>query len=164
MRFDLPTVQRQISQLILQYPELGEDEVLRADMLEGETDAFSFLSHCVRWIGEDTALCEGTSGYIKTLQERRTRIERRIDAFRSLAFSVMQAAELQKAELPEATLSVRNGSPKVVIIDEAELPDCAIEIKRIPDKTKIKELLKAGETVIGAALSNAEPTLAVRFK
>ena len=32
-------IRQQITALLLECPELGEDEVLRADMIEGNTDA-----------------------------------------------------------------------------------------------------------------------------
>ena len=69
-----------------------------------------------------------------------------------------------RIELPEATLSIRVGMPKVVVTDEAVLPDTLCRIKREPDKTKIKESLLAGNAVEGAVLSNAEHTLTIRTK
>ena len=74
----------------------------------------------------------------------------------------MQTANLAKAELPEATLSIRQGTPKVVIINEREIPDEFMRIKKEPDKTRIKAVMTAGEVVSGCALSNAEPSLTIR--
>lgn len=162
-RLKADEIKRTIEFLLAAYPEMGEDEALRIGMIEGETDAFEFLSKLTRKIGEAKALTEGTDLYIKELRERTARVDRRIEGLRFLAFKVMEAADLKKAELPEATLSIRNGVPKVVITDEAALPDILCRIKREPDKTKIKELLERGP-VNGAVLSNAEPTLSIRVK
>lgn len=158
---DLKYVRNEIAVLLAAHPELAEDEVLRADSIEGETSAFEFLSRLVRKIGATQALAGGTAEYIGELQERKARLERREMALRSLIFKVMNTADIKKAELPEATLSVRSGTPKVVLTNEKELPPEFVRIKKEPDKQRIKAALVAGEHVPGAALSNAEPTLAI---
>jgi Gp157 protein len=123
MQLDLKYIQDEITALLLAHPELEEDEVLRADSIEGETGAFEFLSRIVRLIGAAQAIASGTAGYIAELQERKARLERREMALRKLIFKVMNAAALKKAELPECTLSIRAGIPKVVIVNEHEIPD-----------------------------------------
>lgn len=166
MRLDPQIIQQQIANLVLQYPDLADDEVLRADMVEGETEAFDFLSAIVRQIGDSQALAAGTKAYIDELSERRFRIERREEALRSLAFKVMSFADIKKAELPEATLSVRNGAAKVIIHDEAALPaDCVKTVTSTsPDKAAIKERLASGRDVPGAYLQNSDATLSIRVK
>src|SRR5262245_8580308 len=119
MRFDVDTVRQQIANLLVMHPELAEDDVLRADMVEGSTDAHEFLSSLTRKIGEDEAAAAGLEEYRHDLLVRKARLEHRAEVLRALAFKVMQAADLKKVELPEATLSVRNGTPKVIITDEA---------------------------------------------
>jgi hypothetical protein len=157
-------IQQQINNLLLNYPELAEDEILRADMIEAETDANEFLSQVVRAIGANKVLATGTKAYIDELSERKARIERRDEALRSVALKIMQTADLKKAELPEATLSIRNGTPKVVIIDETALPPDCVRTTVSPDKTAIKEKLSSGQAVPGAEMSNGEPTLSIRVK
>lgn len=164
MRLDPAIIKHQIDNLLAQFPELIEDDVLRTDMIEGQTDAFTFLSMLVRKIGESDALADGVDLYRQELAERESRIRRRIFSLRGLAFKIMEAAELKKAELPEATLSIRNGTPKVIIVDETQLPENCVRTKTEPDKTKIKDALLSGETVEGAVLSNAEPSLSIRIK
>lgn len=99
---------------------------------------------------------------MKEMSERRDRYGRQQEAARDGIFRIMQAAELTKLELPEATLSVRPGAVRVVITDEADLPDSFVRVKREADKAAIKDALKAGQFVPGAALSNGGPTLHVR--
>lgn len=164
MRLDPQAVQLQIANLILQFPDLADDEILRADMIEAETEAFDFLSQIVRKIGDTKSLAAGTGEYIKELSERKARVERREEALRALAFKIMQAADIKKAELPEATLSVRNTPAKVVIVDEPALPADCLKTTVSPDKTAIKEKLGAGMDVPGALLSNGEPSLSIRIK
>jgi hypothetical protein len=164
MRLDVKQVQDQITALLLAHPELVEDEVLRADSIEGQTGTFEFLSRIVRLIGSTQAIISGTADYIGELQERKARLERREQALRSLIFKVMNTAELKKAELPEATLSIRTGQPKVLIINEKEIPDEFMRIKKEPDKTRIKVALSNNQNVPGAALSNVEPVMAILTK
>lgn len=164
MRLDPQVIQQQIANLLLQYPELQEDEILRADSIEAETEAFDFLANIVRRIEDTTALEDGANARIKELSERKTRFERRTEALRALAFKVMQTAEIRKAELPCATLSLRNGTQKVVITDETSLPADCLKTTVVPDRTTIKELLKDGREIPGAFLSNGEETLSIRVK
>src|SRR5215469_17181366 len=163
-RLDPKATVDEITALLLANPELDEDEVLRADMIEGETGAFEFLSAIVRKIGATQAIAAGTAEYIGELQERKARLERREHSLRGLIQKVMNSAELKKAELPEATVSIKAGVPKVVIINEAEIPREFLRIKTEPDKTKIKAAIQAHEDVPGAALSNSEPVLAIHVK
>lgn len=164
MRLDPNTVRQQITTLLLKYPELQEDDILRADMIEGETETYDLLSQIVRKIGDAQALAEGTKQYIQQLTERKARIERREESLRLLAFNIMQSGEIKKAELPEGTLSIRNGTPKVIITDEKALPDAFLNFVATPSKTTIKEAIGRGESVPGACLSNAEPCLMLKVK
>lgn len=157
-------IQQEIAALLTAHPELEQDEILRADSIEGETSAFEFLSRIIRIIGGTQSLANGTADYIGELHERKARLERREASLRSLIFKVMNTADLKKVELPEATLSIRAGQPKVVIVNENEIPSEFFHIKREPDKTLIKAALQANENVLGAALSNSEPVLTIRVK
>jgi hypothetical protein len=163
-RLDLKATVDAITALLLANPELDEDEVLRGDMVEGETGAFEFMSRIVRLIGATQAIAAGTADYIGELQERKARLERREHSLRTLITKVMNAAAISKAELPEGTISIRPGAPKVVIINEQEIPIEFMRIKKEPDKLRIKAALSAGENVQGTALSNAEPHLAIHVK
>lgn len=158
------TVQQQIGNLLVSYPELEADDVLRMDMIAGSTEALEFLDMIVKQIEDTKALEEGVSARMKELSERKARFERREEALRALCYKIMQTGDIKKAELSIATLSIRNNPPKVMIHDEAALPSDCVRIKTEPDKTAIKNKLQAGETVPGAFLSNSEPSLSLRVK
>lgn len=164
MRLDLKIVKHQIDTLLVMCPELAEDEILLADMIEGETDAHEFLRSIETKRREAVTMAGALAININGLNERRERFSRREQAMRNLAFKVMEVANIRKIEMPEATYSLRNGTPKVIITDETLLPDVLCRINREPDKTKIKELLTNGSPVRGAELSNSEPSLAIRTK
>ena len=163
-RLDPIFVHAQIDALRVAYPDIADDEDQWLLTLESETDLHQFLAVAVRRICEAGAFIEGIDDLIHDLKVRQDRFERRSDAMRGLAFRVMNIAEVRKVELAQATLSLRNGAPKVIVTDEARLPEDCIRIKREPNKIAIKERLERGEHVDGAELSNAEPGLLVRIK
>jgi hypothetical protein len=160
--FDL--IRQQISQLLLQYPELEADDQLRSDMIEGETDTFEFLGKLEQKRQGAVAMSNAIGVWAADIRGRQERFERREEAMRKLMFSIMQTAHINKAELPEATLSIRAGTPKIIITNEAELPDQYCQLKRIPDKLLIKNEIITGQVIPGAELSNAEPVLSIRTK
>jgi hypothetical protein len=164
MRLDPAVIRHQVDGLLAAYPELVEDEVLRLDMIEGSTDLVDFVRRLERSRQEASALTEAIAMNVDALRARAARFERREQAIRDLMFRMLELAHLKKLEMPEATVSVRVGVPKVIVTDEAALPDEFCRIKREPDKGKIKAALAELKPVPGATLSNAEDTLAIRVK
>ncbi len=163
MHHDPLLVRMQIEQLIREYPELAEDETLRADMLEGCTSMHDELNLLLDAYFEKEAFVEGAKVQAANLRKRIDRFEQASEATKRIMFSILQAAGLKKVVLPDATLSIRTGTPKVIVTDEAALPDILCRIKREPNKTAIKAALELGE-VPGALLSNAEDNLTIRTK
>jgi hypothetical protein len=165
VRLDPSIIRQQISNLLLQCPELQEDEVLRADMIEGETEAFDFLRIVERQRQEAASMAGAIASNIAELGLRQERFERREKAMRGLAFKVMEAADLRKAELPEATYSIRNGQQKLVgDVPTDHVPEQYRRVKIEIDRAAIKDALKNGSVIPGFELSNAEPGLSVRTK
>lgn len=161
---DPTSVRNQIAALKAAFPEIEEDEQLFHDMIEAETDAHEFLTVVVDRMQDAAHMAGGIRTYIAQLELRQARFVQREKAMRDLAFKVMEAASMTKAELSIATLSISKGQPRVIITDEAIIPDVLCQIKRTPDKTRIKEMLKAGQIVRGAELSNCVPHLTVNSK
>jgi len=159
-------VRMQIEQLRVTHPGIWDDgdEQLLADSIEGSTDLHEFLTAVVRRMCEAEACAEGIGDLIRETKERQQRFEQRGEAMRAMAFKLMNAADVRKLELPQATLSIRAGVPKVIITDETRLPEDCIRIKREADKVAIKEHLARGEHVPGAEMSNATEVITVRIK
>ncbi len=164
MRLDPTMVRRQIENLLISCPELADDEVLRADMIEGETDAYKFLGEVEERRVEAESVAHELANRISRLDERSQRYERRAQAMRGLMFKIMEAANIKKIEMPAATLSIRSGTQKVIITDVDCIPDRLCRVVSEPDKAAIKSELMTGTHVPGAHLSNAEPTLSIRTK
>lgn len=162
---NLAIVIHEINNLLLLHPELRDDEIFRADMIEAETSAIDLLRQIELCRREAAALASGIAGTITEMEQRQARFERREQAMRGLAFRILQAANLKKIELPESTLSIRNGSRKLIgESDPAMLPDHFCRIRRELDRAAIRKALEDGATVAGFELSNAEPTLSIRTK
>jgi hypothetical protein len=158
-------LRQQIEATLRNYPDLMEDEFLRAGMLEGELPLAEVLTEIHRMISDAMILIEGTKPRLDALRARRDRFERRIEFGRELIVKILQSAELRRIELAEMTLTLRKGQPKVLGEPDATLlPDRLCKIKREPNYTKIREALEAGEQVSGCVLSNAEPALTIRVK
>jgi len=162
MSLDPLVVQQQISNLLLQVPELAEDDVLRADMIEAETEAHDLLRQLETIRRKATTMAAGIANTIVELEARLHRFERREESMRRIIFRIMELAHLRKVELPECTLFITAGQPKVLITDEAIIPDILCRISRTPDKARIKQMLKDGKEVRGATLSNSESHLTIR--
>ena len=142
----------------------GEDEQLLLDTIEGQTDLIECIDKVMVSALEDKALAEGISLVEEDMATRRARFSKRADAKKAAIFRAMQEAGLSKLERPAFTLSIRAGTPKVVITDEEQVPDVLMRHKKEPDKAAIGDLLKAGQQLPYATLSNGEPSLQVRTK
>lgn len=164
MRLDPNQVRQQVDNLRVSYPEIVEDDDAWLLCLESETDLHELLRIFERKRQEACSLAGAIASNIAELGNRQGRFERREQAMRAAMFKLLQWADVRKVELPEATVSIRNGTQKVLITDEDQLSDILCRFKREPDKTKIKELLTTGQPVKGAELSNAEPTISIRTK
>lgn len=160
---DANAIIQQITSLLLEYPDLQDDEVLRADMVEGSTELVEFLRRLERARRETEANFEALELVIKDYKLRKYRLVKREEAMRSLAMKLLTAADVEKLLLPEATYSLRNVPPSVVITDESALPDAACKFRREPDKTAIKQMLEIG-SVNGASLTNGGRTISIRIK
>jgi len=160
-----PDIRLAISNLKVSYPELLEDDEAWLATLESETDFNEILTTIIRRIEDTKALVIGTKDRFEELKARKDRFEHRVETLRELAFKIMQAAELPKLELPEATLSIRKGSPQ--LIGDADAETLLPQFRRVsvaPDRKAIKDALEAGQTVPGYTLSNASPSLTIRIK
>src|SRR5581483_1960159 len=147
--------------LLVTHPELGEDDVLRLDMIEGSTNVMELLDKLIEADREIAGLEEGLEAVIERFVTRKQRFAVNRLGIRKLAMQLMEAADLKTVKRPAGTISIAAGRPKVVITDESLLPSPLIRIKHEPNKEAILAALKDGRAIPGATLSNAEPTLRI---
>jgi hypothetical protein len=145
--------------------EADIDDVTLADTLEGLTDLNEVVAAVVRSALFDEALAEGLKGHIQLLQERLRRLVERAETRRQIARDAMAEVDLKKVVASDFTISLRPGSPALVVVDEAAIPAPYWQ-PREPrlDRAGLLNDLKHGVEIAGAALSNPEPVLTVRVR
>ena len=99
------------------------------------------------------ALNRATKETIQDLQERVSADSKRIEALKWLMTKAMDSLQYTEVKSPEVTLRFRKSS-SVEITDSESLPKQFLRTKTVvePDKTAIKNALKAGEKIQGAQL------------
>jgi hypothetical protein len=164
IRLDVAELERAIANLLVTYPELAEDDELRADTFEGETDFHKVLAALVDREREAKAMAGAVKARMDDLATRKARYERQQEAMRSLMGHLMDRAGQRKVTLPEATISVSFRKPAPFVADEAALPDECCKVVRKPDMATIKDWCEAGNIPDGVAMSNGKDVLTVRAK
>lgn len=161
---DVKQLEREIGALLDAYPELADDDELRADMLEGSTDLERIASRIVRRRTLAVAGVVGIKVVEADLKERRARFERQEEAMKALLKRVLTLAGADKLTLPEATVSITKPRESVDVQDVGALPQGYFNTIRQADKKAIGDALKAGEAIPGAALTVGEAGLTIRSK
>ncbi len=141
------------------------DEETLADTVEGVTDLHEVIAAVVRGAIVGEAMADGLKGHIHTLQERLRRLTESARRLRRIARDAMIEVDVRKIAAPDFTLSVRPGSPALVVVDEGVIPTPYWE-PREPRLNRLGLLndLKDGIPVPGVELSNPEPVLSVRVR
>lgn len=155
---------RQREALLVQFPELVDDDAALADTLEGISHAPDLIAKFIRDARADEAMTSALGAMIKDMHERKQRLAMRADRRRLAAQRLMEACQMRKLEMPDFSAHIRNVPGKVEIDDEALLPDELCRVVREPDKAKIKEALVSRD-VPGAHMGNGGgETLSIRTK
>src|SRR5262245_25897075 len=99
------------------------------------------------------------------MQDRLDRLQDRASKRRQIAKEAMVELDLKKITAPDFTVSIRPGTPALLVLDEAAVPSIYWE-PREPrlNRQGLLNGLKDGAEIQGVALSNPEPVLSVRTK
>lgn len=159
---DVASLEAAFADMLAAFPELAEDEQLRADTIEGETNAFEILARLLDQERDANAMMAAVASRISDLQARKARAERRKDAMRGLMLRLLKSSGLPRVQLAEATVSIGKKAAAVEIVDETLLPANVVRTTVTPDKKAIAELLKAGAEVPGARMGEVGESLTVR--
>ena len=161
---DIVYLKSLIDQLKIDHPELADDDDLRADTFEGETDLHAVLEKLVA-----SALnADAWAGAVKTrreeLADRQKRFTDKYESLRNIILSILERAELPKVQLVEATLSVRKIAPAPIVTDVNLLPENCVKIERKADIAAIKTALETLPFIDGVIMSNGKTSLTIRTK
>jgi hypothetical protein len=160
LAMDVAALEREIDAMVAAFPEMAEDEALRADMIEGELKIDAVLDRVINHFLEAETQFEAIKARASFLSARRSRYENRMKAFRLLAKRVLLASGRQSITLPEATVSISKAKERAIVSDELMLPQGYYKIE--PKLGEILKSLKAGEVVPGATLELGEAGISVR--
>lgn len=128
-------------------PLCDGDEDLFADMMEAETDIDRFIARLHEQIARDEEMLVGIKDRKATIAERESRIKARKDKMKAMIGHALRVAGMKKIELPEATYSVRDGNPKLVVVDDAAVPETFKVAKFVTDKAAINEAFAEADTL-----------------
>jgi hypothetical protein len=165
MRADLTKIQVEMVMLHLR-DQFEEDEQLKLDTLEGETDLFELVGKLLDRIEGEDGTIAALSEQIGDRQARKLRATGRKDAYREAVMSLMQCAQLEKLTLPEATLSLRDTAAKLAVNDADAVP----EEYSVQSWKPSMDAIKAAFSVDTEELPNwlrvepAKPSLTIRRK
>lgn len=134
--------------------ELPDDERLRHDTIEGETQALECLDAYAQQAIADAAL-------VKQARERATRLEERAKRNRAVVAAILSGLQLKRAERALFTASLSQRTELIEVPTNEELPSTFV--RTAPDKVLIKKVLGRGERVPGFELHD-KPDLTLTLR
>jgi Siphovirus Gp157 len=141
------------------------DEQTLADTVEGLTNLHDIIEAIVRAALIDEALAGGLKTRVRVMQERFERFEERAAKRRQMARDAMSDADIKKITAPDFTITVRPGTPALVVVDETTIPGSYWEaVAPRLNRQALVSQLKQGASISGVELSNPKPVLSVRIR
>ena len=139
------------------------DEALLLEALGGVFGLRDAIVFAVRSALQDEGRASRLRGRLDEMEVLLRRIERRAEGAREVALRAMAEAGLDHLDAPGLRIDVRHQPPALLVSDESLIPD-AYRVARPAwlDYQAIRDALKAGTQVPGAALADAAPYLSVR--
>lgn len=158
----LATNYEKLQQLVETGEFSPEDIADTLEGIEGELgDKLDAIMHHVRNIeGQAKTLDEES----KRLSDRKKSFENQAKNLKEYALNCLLASGLDKLKTTKNTFTARAGVVRVIIDNEALLPDELVDVQTItaPDKKGIKEALENGIEIPGAHLEVGDRSLMVR--
>ena len=141
--------------------ELDLDAETIVDTLEGLSGDLETKAQNVAFLARNL---ESTAAAIKQAEAdmaaRRKAMENRADGLKRYIFESMKFAGIEKIECPHFRLSIKNNPAAVDVFEPGLVPASFMRTPEppppAPDKTAIKEALKAGQDVPGARLTSGQ--------
>ena len=163
----LYTLAAEFHALELALAELEDDPQALADTLEGcRAPLEQKVVNIVKYTRNIETLAEQIKAEEKRMTDRRKGLENKAARIREYVKGCMEYAQVLEVSCPFFRVAVRRNPPSVIIEDAEQLPLDYVVLPPIPapmpDKRKIGEALRRGETVPGASLDESKTRLEIR--
>ena len=163
-------VQTEVSQYLILADQLKAlyqniDDQTFLDTLEGISDLPELIQGLIRSSLEDEALISALKQRVEDMQARLSRLKDRFERKRELASWAMTNAEILKMQTADFTLSLRQGPPRLDVLDQENVP-AEYLVPQPPrlDRSGLIGALKRGDVIPGAVLVEGEMHVAVRVR
>lgn len=150
--------------LLADFPGLAEDDAALLDTLSGIDDLEEQCVAVLRNAIEREAMGKALGELIDGMVARRRRLEEGAKNLRSAVLDAMQNGKLPKIRAADMSVALSPGKPRLVILDEAAVPEALCRIERKPDRRAIAEWLSEIDSMTvpnWAAWEAAKPFLSV---
>ena len=164
VRNDMTIAQEEVFGPVLSILPYKDDEDAYWDTLDGETDVLDLVGSALEDLNAADGDIEKLSYLIKIYSDRRDIVKYRKDSIKRGLQSILAVTGQKKIPHALATVSLREGSERVMITNPEEIPSQLCKVTRTPDKAEIKKQLLAGEKIEGASLETGPSTISVRMK
>ena len=120
---------------------------INKDQLQSKSENYAYI------IKQIDAECDIIDNEIKRLQQAKKVRENTVERLKTTLTTAMHLFEVNEIKTPLIKINFRK-SESVIVYDVNSLPQMfkTIKITETPDKAKIKEVIKNGDTVVGAEL------------
>jgi hypothetical protein len=164
------TVQTEVSQYLILADQLKalyqdiDDETL-LDTLEGISELPELIQGLIRSSLDDEVLISALKQRVEDMQARLSRLKDRFERKRELASWAMENAEILKMQTADFTLSLRQGPPRLDVVDQDKVPSEYL-VPQPPrlDRSGLIGALKRGDVIPGATLVEGQMHVAVRVR
>lgn len=144
------------------HPDLAADEQAWVDTLDGITNGLDLAEYLAERMLKLEALEQAARQRAGEIEGRARRFAAQQEKLRNLVQALVEAAGGKPVVRPTVTLSLRAVAPKVIEIDASRTPpEYLRQPPATPDRTAIREALKAGKEVDGWTLSNGAKSLSI---
>jgi hypothetical protein len=142
--------------------ETPEEEIdmdsFSAGLAAMESDLTAKAAAVACYIREVEAEAAAIGDWLKAQQDRARRLDATADRLRNYLLGELTLAGLAAVSDPRIQLKIKKNPPRVAITDAESIPPQWWRTRTIqePDKTEIKNALKAGQEIPGAVLEVTE--------
>jgi hypothetical protein len=155
------TMAAEYRQMVEHLMSTQDDVQTIEDTIDGELYPLEMKA---QGVGYAVKNLEATAAAIKGAEQematRRKAIEKRAEALKEYAKTCLEIAGISKLDTPHFALTIKKNPPSVDVWDERQIPAEFMRLPEpppppiaVPDKTKIKEAIKAGREVPGAQMA-----------